>query len=124
MAWKRSGVRFPSAPLVRVWAADGSLAVVSTNPNGAGSVYYEAPSRHGQPVSAQPQRLQEAGKGRQDLGQSLVEVTLPAIEGLPEGQPIPVQINPLVTELGNLELWMKHTGSDRRWKVEFQVRME
>ena len=53
-----------------------------------------------------------------------IEVTLPAIEGLPEGQPVPVQINPVVTELGNLELWMKHTGSDRRWKVEFQVRME
>ena len=55
---------------------------------------------------------------------SRIEVTLPAIEGFPEGQPIPVQINPLVTELGNLELWMKHTRSDRRWKVEFQVRME
>ena len=55
---------------------------------------------------------------------SRIEVTLPAIEGFPEAQPIPVQINPVVTELGNLELWMKHTGSDRRWKVEFQVRME
>ena len=55
---------------------------------------------------------------------SRLEVTLPALEGLPEGQPIPVQMNPVVTELGNLELWMKHTGSDRRWKVEFQVRME
>jgi molecular chaperone DnaK (HSP70) len=55
---------------------------------------------------------------------SRIEVTLPAVEGFPEAQPIPVQINPVVTELGNLELWMKHTGSDRRWKVEFQVRME
>ena len=55
---------------------------------------------------------------------SRIEVTLPPIEGLPEGQPVPVQMNPVVTELGNLELWMKHTGSDRRWKVEFQVRME
>jgi molecular chaperone DnaK (HSP70) len=53
-----------------------------------------------------------------------IEVTLPAIEGFPEGQAIPVVINPIVTELGNLELWMKHTGSDRRWKVDFQVRME
>src|SRR5215469_9107962 len=53
-----------------------------------------------------------------------IEVTLPAVEGSPEGQAIPVVINPLVTELGNLELWMKHTGSDRRWKVEFKVRME
>jgi molecular chaperone DnaK (HSP70) len=55
---------------------------------------------------------------------SRLELTLPAIEGFPEGQPVPVQINPVVTELGNLELWMKHTRSDRRWKVEFQVRME
>ena len=55
---------------------------------------------------------------------SRIEVTLPPIEGFPEGQAIPVVINPLVTELGNLELWMKHTRSDRRWKVEFQVRME
>jgi molecular chaperone DnaK (HSP70) len=53
-----------------------------------------------------------------------IEVTLPAIEGFPEGQAIPVVINPIVTELGNLELWMRHTGSDRRWKVDFQVRME
>jgi molecular chaperone DnaK (HSP70) len=53
-----------------------------------------------------------------------IEVTLPAVEGSPEGQAIPVVINPIVTELGNLELWMKHTGSDRRWKVEFKVRME
>src|SRR5271157_6652993 len=52
-----------------------------------------------------------------------IEVTLPTVEGFPEGQAIPVVINPIVTELGNLELWMKHTGSDRRWKVEFQVRM-
>jgi len=55
---------------------------------------------------------------------SRIEVTLPPIEGFPEGQAIPVVINPLVTELGNLELWMKHTRSDRRWKLEFQVRME
>jgi molecular chaperone DnaK (HSP70) len=55
---------------------------------------------------------------------SKIEVTLPAVEGFPEGQAIPVVINPVVTELGNLELWMKHSGSDRRWKVEFQVRME
>ena len=55
---------------------------------------------------------------------SSVQVTLPAVEGFPEGQTIPVIINPVVTELGNLELWMKHTRSDRRWKLEFQLRME
>ena len=55
---------------------------------------------------------------------SRVEVALPAVEEFPEGQTIPVIINPVVTELGNLELWMKHTRSDRRWKLEFQLRME
>ena len=67
-------------------------------------------------IVANPEReLEETGR---------IEVTLPAVEGFPEGQAIPVIINPIVTELGNLELWMKHTGSDRRWKVEYQVRME
>ena len=67
-------------------------------------------------IVANPEKeLEETGK---------IEVTLPAVEGFPEGQAIPVLINPIVTELGNLELWMKHTGSDRRWKVEYQVRME
>lgn len=55
---------------------------------------------------------------------SLLEIELPPIEDIPAGQPVPVQINPVITELGNLELWMKHTKSDRRWKVEFQVRTE
>ena len=55
---------------------------------------------------------------------SLLQVNLPSIEGFPEGQPVPVQINSVVTELGTLELWMKHTNSERRWKVEFAVRTE
>jgi molecular chaperone DnaK (HSP70) len=67
-------------------------------------------------IIANPEReLEETGR---------IEVTLPTVEGFPEGQAIPVIINPVVTELGNLELWMKHTASDRRWKVEYQVRME
>jgi hypothetical protein len=55
---------------------------------------------------------------------SLLEVDLDAVDDIPAGQPVPVQINALVTELGTLELWMKHTKSDRRWKVEFEVRTE
>jgi Hsp70 protein len=55
---------------------------------------------------------------------SLLEINLPPVENFPVGQAVPVQINPVVTELGNLELWMKHTNSDHRWKVEFQVRTE
>jgi len=69
----------------------------------------------GQIIANAERELEETGS---------IEVTLPAVDGFPEGQAIPVQINPVVTELGNLELWMKHSGSDRRWKVEFQVRME
>jgi len=56
--------------------------------------------------------------------ESLLEVSLPPMAEFPQGQVIPVQINSVVTELGALELWMKHTNSDRRWKVEFQVRTE
>ena len=55
---------------------------------------------------------------------SLLEINLPALPDFPAGQVIPVQINSVVTELGTLELWMKHMNSDRRWKVEFQVRTE
>ena len=53
-----------------------------------------------------------------------IEITLPPLEAFPPGQPVPVQLNPVVTEMGNLELWMKHVASDQRWKVELQVRME
>lgn len=55
---------------------------------------------------------------------SKLEITLPPLEGVPAGQPVPVRLQLIVTELGNLELWMQHTASERRWKVEFQVRME
>jgi hypothetical protein len=55
---------------------------------------------------------------------SLLEVELPALPDAPAGQVVPVQIESVVTALGTLELWMKHTNSDRRWKIEFQVRTE
>jgi hypothetical protein len=55
---------------------------------------------------------------------SFLEINLPRLPDFPPGQVVPVQINSVVTELGTLELWMKHINSDRRWKVEFQVRTE
>jgi hypothetical protein len=61
---------------------------------------------------------------RELLEISLLEVNLAAVEDILAGDAVPVQINAVVTELGALELWMKHTKSDRRWKVEFQVRTE
>ena len=55
---------------------------------------------------------------------SLLEVDLPPLPDMPAGQVVPVRIESVVTELGTLELWMKHINSDRRWKIEFQVRTE
>jgi hypothetical protein len=55
---------------------------------------------------------------------SLLEVELPALPDVSAGQVVPVRIESVVTELGTLELWMKHANSDRRWKIEFQVRTE
>jgi len=68
------------------------------------------------------QILADAERELEETG--LLQVDLPSIDGFPEGQAVPVQINSVVTELGTLELWMKHTNSDRRWKVEFAVRTE
>jgi hypothetical protein len=55
---------------------------------------------------------------------SLLEVELPTLADVPPAQAVPVQIESVVTELGTLELWMKHTNSDRKWRIEFQVRTE
>ncbi len=55
---------------------------------------------------------------------SQIEVNLPVAEGFPEGQMVPVRMESLVTETGNLELWMNHTASDQRWKIEFKVRTD
>lgn len=69
----------------------------------------------GQIVSNAEKRLEETSR---------IEIALPAMEEFPAGQAIPVHLNSVVTELGNLELWMKHTASDRKWKIDFQVRMD
>ncbi|MGY8685744.1 Hsp70 family protein [Bradyrhizobium sp. UFLA05-153] len=67
------------------------------------------------------QILPDAERDLDDAG--LLEVAIPALD-VPMGQVVPVRVSPVVTELGILELWMRHTNSDRRWKVEFQVRTE
>src|SRR5215467_2212162 len=68
------------------------------------------------------QILPNAERDLEDTG--LLEIEIPTLSDVPVGQVVPVRINPVVTELGILELWMKHMNSDRRWKVEFQVRTE
>ncbi|MGI9241200.1 MAG: Hsp70 family protein, partial [Verrucomicrobiales bacterium] len=47
---------------------------------------------------------------------STLNITLPG-----ENETVPVKIQATVTELGNLELWMKHTGSEQRWKLELEL---
>lgn len=68
------------------------------------------------------QILPDAERELEETG--LLEVELPALPDVPAGQVVPVRIESVVTELGMLELWMKHINSERRWKVEFQVRTE
>ena len=68
------------------------------------------------------QILPDAERELEDTG--LLEDRAPGTGRIPAGQVVPVRINAVVTELGTLELWMKHANSDRRWKVEFQVRTE
>jgi hypothetical protein len=68
------------------------------------------------------QILPDAERELEETG--LLEINLPPLPDFPAGQVVPVQINTAVTELGTLELWMKHRNSDRRWKVELQIRTE
>jgi hypothetical protein len=68
------------------------------------------------------QVLPDAGRDLEDTG--MLEVEIPALKDVPAGQVVPVRLNAVVTELGILEVWMKHANSDRRWKVEFQIRTE
>ena len=68
------------------------------------------------------QILPNAERELEDTG--LLDIEIPALGDIPAGQAVPVHINAVVTELGTLELWMKHANSDGRWKIEFQVRTE
>ena len=52
-----------------------------------------------------------------------LQLDLPPLEG-GQGTMIPVRLHCVVTELGTLELWMRHEPSGRQWKLEFNVRGE
>src|ERR1700738_4012060 len=80
--------------------------------------FYSSAVRRDQPGQILPDAARELEET------NLLEINLPPLPDYPAGQVVPVQINSVVTELGTLELWMKHVNSDRRWKVEFQVRTE
>lgn len=63
--------------------------------------------------------MPNAAKSLDEL--AALTLTLPPLEGA-AGQVVPVSLHPLVTEVGTLELWMQHTQSERRWKLEFNLR--
>jgi molecular chaperone DnaK (HSP70) len=45
-------------------------------------------------------------------------------ENKDEGTIVPVRLHSYVTEIGTLELWCESTESDKKWKLEFNVREE
>jgi actin-like ATPase involved in cell morphogenesis len=51
---------------------------------------------------------------------SAMEVTLDSVPGL--DNPIPVYLGTYVTETGTLEIFFKHTESERQWQLEYSVR--
>lgn len=51
-----------------------------------------------------------------------LSITIPPAHEDQESSIVPVELESCVTELGVLELWMKHKQSDKRWKLEFKVR--
>lgn len=60
--------------------------------------------------------------GEDDLEETAsLEVTLPPLEGR-SGELLPVTLHSVITELGTLELWMRHEGTGQQWKLEFSVR--
>jgi len=67
-------------------------------------------------------RVGELVDAQDDLEETAsLQVTLPPLEGR-EGAMIPVALQSVVTELGTLELWMRHEASGQKWKLEFNVR--
>ena len=51
-----------------------------------------------------------------------LKTILTPLEGHATGEAVPVKLHAKVTEMGTLDLWMQHTRSDKKWKLEFAVR--
>jgi molecular chaperone DnaK (HSP70) len=69
----------------------------------------------------------QPGEVVEDWGSELEEVTqmetrLPASEEEGGGTILPVWLQSRVTEIGTLELWCVARDTDRRWKLEFNIR--
>jgi hypothetical protein len=52
-----------------------------------------------------------------------LSVTLPPVDAA-AGEVVPVTLHPQVTDVGTLELWLQHTRSPSRWKLEFNLRAQ
>lgn len=52
----------------------------------------------------------------------ILSVTLSPVDNHPNGVPIPVRMCAIVNEVGILELWLRHTKSEEKWKLEFNIR--
>lgn len=53
-----------------------------------------------------------------------LELALPAVEGGKEGELVPVNLTAEISDTGLLHLYMQHTLSQQRWKLEFSVRSQ
>ncbi len=78
--------------------------------------FFSSPVRAGDRVGS----MVEAAELALDESSELT-LTLSPAEGV--DQPIvPVQLRPVVTAVGTLELWMSHTQSERKWRLEYNLR--
>ena len=53
-----------------------------------------------------------------------LQTELTPLKGKTAGEIVPVHLHAKVTEIGILDLWMQHTQSKQKWKLEFSVRTE
>lgn len=66
--------------------------------------------------------LPDAEKALEETLELKTELT--PLEGDAAGEAVPVKLHAKVTEMGTLDLWMQHTRSEHRWKLEFAVRTD
>ncbi len=79
--------------------------------------FFSSSVRAGDPVGTVVEQVDELEET------ASLELTLPPL-GEGAGQVVPVRLHSLVTEVGTLELWLRHEASGRQWKLEFNVREE
>lgn len=81
--------------------------------------FFSSPTRGGdQPGDV----VEDAGR---DLEETVgIELTLPADEDLVPGQLVPVHLEVLLSDVGALELRMRHTRGGQSWQLHFNTRAE